>query len=118
MTHHRCRNGLIIDTADGICRVTLPTGETVTAVPQRTQAQAATAQCLGYGDDVEAMTEDHDATHCLLADFLSLPTSHALRAAAGLDHDEGLAAIEEQAVMAVQRLMRRAGGRMPFGAER
>jgi hypothetical protein len=112
---HRCTNGTLIEVGKACCYVTLPSGHVIRAMPQNTPAQAATALCMGYGDDVGAMTEDHDAMHAWLTDALGLSVSQSLRNAAGLSHDESLAFLEETAVMAVQTLMKRAGGKMPFG---
>lgn len=64
---------------------------------------------MGYGDDVGAMVADHDPLHCILADMLGLPTSIALSGG-----DPELAIWEEAAVLAVQRFMRVAGGRLPI----
>ena len=72
--------------------------------------QADTAQRLGYGDDVEAMNRDHDPLHRALCAWLGVP-SLAMRMAAGLDLTEAeaaLAALEEDAVLAVQRFKRAA----------
>lgn len=93
--------------------VILPGGHVVEGRPQRTPEQAETARDLGYGDDVLGMVRDHDPLHVLLCAWLGIE-SNSMRAAAGLDHDSELAVIEEVAVIAVQRLMRRGGGRMPL----
>lgn len=89
--------------------IILPDGRVIRGRPQRGPAQAETARELGYGDDVGAMIADHDPLHALLCDFLRLPTSFAL---SGGNPD--LAEAEETAVLAVQRFMRRAGGRLPL----
>lgn len=89
--------------------VDLPSGKCVTGYPQGSQHQAEVAQRLGYGTDVLAMVLDHDPLHARLCDWLGLPASYSLRAAAGeLPEDEAyLAAIEEEAVIAVQHFARR-----------
>lgn len=93
---------------------TLPTGAEIQAHPQGSVEQAATAERLGYGDDVAAMTRDHDPLHVWLCDALGLPTSFALSEAAGQPIDAAVAALEERAVLAVQAFMRASGGRLPF----
>ena len=87
-----------------LVETTLPGGEVVMAAPQRTYEQRLTANRLGYGEDVEAMTRDHDPMHAWLCDALGLPHSTALMQTAGHNVDPTLAAIEEQAVLAVQAL--------------
>lgn len=94
--------------------VTLPSGHEVHAHPQRTPEQDHTAQRLGYGADVEAMTRDHDLLHVSLTDWLGLPHSFSLATAADLPsvHPD-LAHLEEAAVLAVQRFMVAAGRSVP-----
>lgn len=65
--------------------------------------QAATARWMGY-PDAAAMNAAHDATHAALCGWLGVP-SHSLACAQGEDHDARLAAIEEDAVLYLQRLM-------------
>lgn len=65
--------------------------------------QDATARWMGY-PDADAMNQDHDTTHLLLTAWLGVP-SHSLMCARGEEHDAKLAAIEEDAVLYVQRLM-------------
>jgi hypothetical protein len=62
------------------------------------------------------MCRDHDPLHVLLAEWLGLEASFALREAAGLldPADADKARTEEAAVLAVQRFMRLAGGRLPL----
>lgn len=96
--------------------ITLPCGLVVEGRPHDTDGYRATAAALGYGDGPEAALaccRDHDALHALLAAWLGIPESYSLRQAAGLPIDADLAAIEEAAVMAVQALLVRGGGRMP-----
>lgn len=96
--------------------VTLADGSVVEGRPHDTDAYRATARDLGYGEGPEAalaMCRDHDALHARLCEWLGIPESYSLRQAAGLPVDAELAAIEEAAVMAAQRLLVMAGGRMP-----
>lgn len=96
--------------------IVLPCGLVVEGRPHDTEAYRATAAALGYGEGPEAALaccQDHDALHVRLCAFLGIPESFALRQAAGLPVDSELAAIEEEAVMACQRFMRLAGGRLP-----
>ncbi len=100
-------NGTRILSRRGRCIVALPGGPIVRA---RANADSAgSAEVLGYGGDVAAMTEAHDALHARLCDWLGLSTSYSLSMAAGLETDARLAALEEGAVMAVQRFARAAG---------
>jgi hypothetical protein len=85
----------------------IPGLETLYACPMVEQRE--TADCLGYGDDVDALTRDHDFLHAWLADVLGLPASYALTAAAGGTVDPAIAEAEEAAVMALQRFTRLAG---------
>lgn len=109
---HAFRNGLRVTVGPCWAVTTLPTGETIHAHPDGTQAQAEAARAMGY-PDVCALTRDHDLLHAALCDWLGLPGSFALAQAAGRAADAELAGLEEEAVLAVQRFMRRAGGRVP-----
>lgn len=96
--------------------IVLPCGLVVEGRPHDTNAYRATAASLGYGEGPEAalrMAQHHDALHAALCAWLGISESFSLRQAAGLPVDPELAAIEENAVMALQRLMVRGGGRMP-----
>lgn len=94
----------------------LPDGRRVHAVPERNAEQAETANRLGYGDDVDAMTRDHDPLHSLLANWLGLDSSYSLRHAAGslADDEMHLAALEEDAVLAIQRLIQATTRKLPI----
>lgn len=68
--------------------------------------QAATARALGYDGDVSAMNMEHDPLHGALTHFLGVP-SYSLAVARGealTDRQRALAEIEEEAVMACQKL--------------
>lgn len=98
--------------------ITLPCGAVVESNPHDTDEYRATARSLGYGEGPDAalrMAQEHDVLHCRLVEWLGIPESFSLRVAVGLGADPELARIEEAAVLAVQRLMRRAGGRLPSG---
>lgn len=103
-----CTNGTLVEVHPTWVAIRLPDGTRVDAVPQKNAGQRVTSRRLGYGTDVDAMTRDHDPLHALLTDWLGLPFSHALHQAAGLPFDRMLAQYEEDAVLAVQRLMRHA----------
>lgn len=98
------RNGTAIFVGPTFAVVTLPGGEEVHAHPNHKSADMALR--LGYGTDVAAMTRDHDPLHARLTDWLGLRSSLALEAAAGLRPNDDLAAMEEEAVLAVQRFRR------------
>jgi hypothetical protein len=104
----RCRNGTAVEIHDWGSRVILPGGRIVLGAPQGTAEQAATARELGYQGGALAMVCDHDPLHALLTDWLGFPVSFSLSGG-----DPVAAADEEAAVMAVQKLMRRHGGRLP-----
>lgn len=75
--------------------------------------QAEVANWLGCS--VEAMNADHDLTHLTLCHWLSV-TSHAMREAEGANltpEEAELAAIEEEAVLHVQRFAVRSGASVP-----
>lgn len=100
--------------------VTLSCGAVVEGRPQDADAYRATAAALGYGDGpgaALACCRDHDALHVALVAFLGIPESFSLRRAAGLLVDAEIAAIEEAAVMAVQMLLVRGGGELPYFPE-
>jgi hypothetical protein len=107
------RDGTIVEIGLGSTLITLPSGATVPGAPHDTNEYRGTARRLGYGGDTTAMCRDHDPVHALLADWLGL-TSYSLRQAAGEPVDARLAAMEEDAVLAVQKYMRHAGGRLPI----
>lgn len=105
-------NGLLVQVDDkGHTRISR-LGCDRAGAPEGTEGQAATARELGYGDDVAAMVADHDPLHARLCDWLGLADSEAL-----FGGRPEVAAAEEAAVLAVQKFMRLAGGRMP-GARR
>lgn len=85
----------------------IPGLPTLHAVPRSDQID--TARRLGYGNDIDALTRDHDTTHAAMCDWLGLPASFSLTMAAGGEVDADLAEAEEAAVMALQRFMRLAG---------
>lgn len=91
---------------------TLSSGATLHAHPDGSEEQVRTARRLGYDGDVGAMTRDHDPLHLALCDWLGIE-SQALAAAAGEPADHDLAALEEDAVLAVQRLMKWSGRTVP-----
>lgn len=92
--------------------VVLPCGAVINAVPQDTDEYRATARSLGYGDDTLAMAQDHDRLHVALCEWLGIESA-SLAVAAGASADSTLAGYEEDAVLAVQRLMRHAGVNVP-----
>ncbi|MFL6864048.1 MAG: hypothetical protein ACJ8DZ_13725 [Allosphingosinicella sp.] len=83
--------------------VTLPDGREVHAHPG--PGSADMARRLGYGDDVAAMTRDHDPLHARLTALLGMPRSLSLSVAAGGNEPGDLVALEEEAVLAAQRLL-------------
>jgi hypothetical protein len=110
------RHGGQIDIHETWSRVTLPDGSQVHAVPRSDQVEIA--RDLGYGDDVNALTRDHDPLHALLADLLGLNASRSLQGAAGVMAYDGTPEFEECAVMALQRYVRALGLDVPEIARR
>jgi hypothetical protein len=97
-------NGTLIVQGADFCVTTLPNGDEVHAHPN--DESLVMARKLGYGDDVAALTRDHDALHSRLMDWLGAPYSYSLMRAAGYEKtDWGTAILEEKAVLAVQELM-------------
>lgn len=88
---------------------TLLDGKQVEAEPHDTPEYAATAEAAGYGNDVAGLNRDHELVHHVLADALGLAESPVMRAVAEgtWQHDpDGLLKLEEDAVLAVQKLAR------------
>jgi hypothetical protein len=104
----RLRNGTEVRIGPYWAVTVLPGGAEVHAHPR--PDQAAIAAELGY-PNAAALTREHDPLHSLLAAWLGLPASFAIREAAGdlpvAQHR--LADLEEAAVLALQRFMRAAG---------
>jgi hypothetical protein len=73
--------------------------------------QAATARWMGY-PDAEAMNAQHDPLHHAVCEWLGVP-SHSMLCAHGQDHNAKLAAIEEDAVLHLQRLLAHHGVGVP-----
>jgi hypothetical protein len=73
--------------------------------------QAETARWMGY-PDAAAMNAVHDPLHLALCHWLGIP-SHSMACAAGEAHDAALAAVEESAVLHVQRLAAHHGVGVP-----
>lgn len=88
---------------NGMTVTTYQTGERVPAVPQHDETYRARAVSLGYGDDVAAMSRDHEIGHHLLAHWLGLLHSPTLRGVSLRDHWVHWQA-EEAAVLAVQSM--------------
>jgi hypothetical protein len=101
---HAFTDGTVVQHRPGMCVTRLPCGAIVRARTNRDST--ASAGALGYGKDVASMTRDHDYLHARLCDHLGV-ASHSLRQAAGLEHDGGLAALEEAAVCAFTRWISR-----------
>lgn len=98
--------------------IELADGKQIRGYPEDSDAYRSMARELAYGDDVMGMCLDHDALHAALADWIGLRESYSLREAAeGSSPDlraRDLAAAEEAAVLAVQKLIRLAGKRIPL----
>jgi hypothetical protein len=110
MINKTLSNGTIIKIFDNKeTLIILPDGKKIYGSPQGTTDQATTSCELGYNGDVYAMVEIHDPLHALLTSWLNLPTSYSL---SGTNYK--LATLEEHAVMAIQKFMVAAGGKLPI----
>lgn len=90
----------------------LADGARVEAEPHDTADYAASAQHLGYAGDVAGMNRDHELAHHLLASVLGLAESPVMRSVANdtwQDDPDGTLQLEEDAVMALQRLTKALG---------
>jgi hypothetical protein len=93
---------------DGFTTTVYPDGKHVVACAEDTDAYRQTALEHGYGEDVDKLSREHEVCHALLAAWLGLPHSPALRAVAlGRPQDGDWR--EEAAVLAVQRWARACG---------
>lgn len=107
-------NGTVVRLYDQGTEIILPSGDIVHGEPHDTMEYRQHAVELGYGTGEDAalnMALDHDPLHAMLADWLGLRTSHSL---SNLVHKTPLGLLEEAAVLAVQKYMRSAGGRLPW----
>ncbi len=57
-------------------------GASVTAAPERSEAYRARARALGYGEDTEALSREHELLHTLLMEAAGFGTSPTLWAVA------------------------------------
>jgi hypothetical protein len=62
-------------------------GRSVTAAPEDSDEYRAKAARYGYGDDIHAMSREHEILHTFLAEKLALGSSPTLWALAHPDHD-------------------------------
>jgi hypothetical protein len=93
-----------------------PTGSIVIiGEPHGTSEYQDMAHRLGYEDDTLGMCQDHDPLHIAMCKWLGLQMSFSMLSAVGrLSKDqEYLARFEEEAVLAVQKLIRHAGLKVP-----
>jgi hypothetical protein len=88
--------------SNGLTRVRYPGAGQVDALPHDTDEYHQRAAEHGYGDDVYAMSREHECTHHLLARLLRLPCSPTLKGVATGVHWQHWGA-EEAAVLAFQR---------------
>lgn len=105
IVHHR--NGTVQRIFRTWIETDIPGLNTLYAIPRADQH--ATARDLGYGSDIDALTRDHDFLHAWLADKMDLPVSLALSMAAKGEVGCCSAALEEAAVLAIQRYAKAAG---------
>jgi len=108
----------VIDFFDGDLTVTtLADGKRIPACPQEGDEYRRRARDLGYGDDIAAMSRDHEVAHTLIAVIIGLPESPTLRGVADgkfWPHWRS----EEAAVLGLQQFARAAGVDLIAAAER
>lgn len=104
-------SGVSITLGDSWCVTQLEGGTEVHAHPNDDSLDMAMK--LGYGYDVALMTREHDPLHSLLADWIGYGESRSLRVAAGLDPDNAIAVLEEEVVLAIQRLINAIRNELP-----
>lgn len=97
---------------DGWAKTTFPDGSSVPAFPEPTASYVATAERLGYGTDIARMCVEHELVHNWLCHVLGLPHSPALFGVAHGGDADWRHALEEDAVMAVQRFAMAHGVRL------
>lgn len=94
-----------IEVNQSLVITTFPSGARLPAAPESGQSYIASAWRNGYEGDIERMNQRHDLGHSLIAFWLGLCQSPTLAmVAAGLPADGTLAALEEDAVQALERL--------------
>lgn len=92
-------------TFDGpVTTITLSDGKTITAAPQDNDDYRARAEALGYGDDTERMSREHEVCHALLCQWIGLRESPTLRGVADGQYWPHWRD-EEAAVLALQKLL-------------
>jgi hypothetical protein len=97
-----------VEIHDGWTVTRFSDGQEVHALHREQPGQADLAARLGYGT-AAAMNREHDLAHSILAHALGLPHSHTLHDVAHGRPASDLHAIEEEAVLALQRFARAAG---------
>jgi hypothetical protein len=99
---HEFSNGTVVVIGPHWCVTTLPNGKEVHAHPNDKTLEMA--RKLGYEEDIDALTRDHDLLHTELMSWLEQPYSYSLMHAAGETVDMDIVQYEEEAVLALQKL--------------
>jgi hypothetical protein len=99
----------VVHTEHAYAETLFPDGTRVPAVPHTTKQYRQTAERLGYGDDVAALSREHEFIHSFLCQRQGLPYSPTLWAVAH-NHGKGCISLakqrmEESVVLAFQRYL-------------
>lgn len=98
----KLKNGTKITVGPSWVVTTLPNGMVVHA--HTDESSEHMAKELGY-KTVEELTICHDILHSLLMDWLNMPYSYSLMNAAGCEVDQHISNYEEEAVLAIHRIL-------------
>jgi len=71
-----------VHTSPGYTETVFHDGTAVTATPERSEAYAAQARALGYGEDTQALSREHELLHTLLMEAVGFGSSPTLWAVA------------------------------------
>lgn len=102
---------------DGLTVTELHDGKTIPACHDGSAYQRNSAYELGYGDDVDLASREHEIAHSLLAKWLGLPESPTLRGVADRSYWPHWRK-EEAAILGLQAYARAAGVSLETLAER
>ena len=100
---------VFVDDLNRRVETVFPDGSKCEATPQYDETSIGRAKSLGYGDDIWAMTVEHELSHTILAEAMNLPHSPTLYGVAHSDYHKNWRE-EESRVLAFQRFVREGEG--------